>query len=129
MLDHIGVIVGDTDRSKAFYAAALAPLGITVIVQYERWVGMGREGKPFFWFGDGTPSFWGKAVRPATPVHVAFVAKDRATVDAFHTAAILAGAQDFGGPGLRAHYHPDYYGAFVIDPDGNDIEAVCHTSA
>jgi len=110
MLDHIGVIVGDTDRSKAFYAAALAPLGITVIVQYERWVGMGREGKPFFWFGDGTPSFWGKAVRPATPVHVAFVAKDRATVDAFHTAAILAGAQDFGGPGLRAHYQHGFSG-------------------
>jgi catechol 2,3-dioxygenase-like lactoylglutathione lyase family enzyme len=120
MIDHTGIGVSDYARSKAFYAAALAPLGIGLIMEVRSLAaGYGARGKPFFWL---------EATRtPATEVHVAFHAQDRATVDAFHAAALAADGKDNGAPGVRAIYHPDYYGAYVLDPDGNNIEAVCHT--
>lgn len=129
MLDHIGFGVADFARSRAFYAAALAPLGIGVVMEVtaeetgaEAHAGFGSGDKPFFWIGGGGRSAGG-------PVHVAFAASDRATVDAFYRAALSAGGRDNGAPGIRAHYHPNYYGAFVLDPDGNNIEAVCHRPA
>lgn len=125
MLDHVGFAVTDLARARAFYEAALAPLGIGAVMEVTAeqsgggaHVGFGVPGKPFFWIGTG------KA--PAGRLHVAFTAADRATVDAFHRAAIAAGGTDHGAPGIRAHYHPAYYGAFVLDPDGHNIEAVCH---
>jgi catechol 2,3-dioxygenase-like lactoylglutathione lyase family enzyme len=126
MLDHVGFSVNDVAKSKAFYEKALAPLGITAVMEvtlaqsggaYEG-VGFGDGGKPYFWVGSG-----GKI---SPHMHVAFAARDRETVDAFHEAALAAGAKDNGGPGLRPHYHANYYGAFVLDPDGHNIEAVCH---
>jgi catechol 2,3-dioxygenase-like lactoylglutathione lyase family enzyme len=128
MLDHVSLTVADTGRSKAFYDAALAPLGIAVIFAAPAdatgqvtAMGYGSEGRPYFWIGRGEPAT-GRA-------HVAFTAQDRATVDAFHAAGMAAGGRDNGGPGVRPHYHPNYYGAFVLDPDGHNIEAVCHTPA
>jgi catechol 2,3-dioxygenase-like lactoylglutathione lyase family enzyme len=123
MLDHLGLDVTDYDCSKAFYAKALAPLGIALIMEPIPGVGgFGTEDKPYFWIGNRG--------RPAqTGVHVAFAAVSREQVQAFHAAAIDAGAQDNGGPGVREIYHPDYYGAFVLDPDGNNVEAVCHLPA
>lgn len=127
MIDHIGFPVSDFARSMAFYGKALAPLGYSVIMQVERTesgypaAGFGRDGKPDFWIGGEGGLGRG--------LHVAIVAKDRATVDAFYQAALAAGAKDNGAPGLRAHYHPSYYGAFVLDPDGHNIEAVCHAPA
>ena len=125
MLDHIGVAVADMERSKAFYAAALKPLGLGLVMEVtaaqtgsDAHTGFGEGGKPFFWIGTGA--------RPKGGTHFAFAARDRAEVDAFHQAAIEAGGRDNGAPGLRPHYHPDYYGAFVLDPDGNNVEAVCH---
>jgi len=118
MIDHIGLAVADLDRSKGFYAGALAPLGIAPMMAFPGAVGYGAAGAPFFWIGDGK--------RPGTGTHVAFTCDDRAKVDAFHKAALAAGGSDNGAPGLRPDYHPDYYGAFVLDPDGNNIEAVCH---
>jgi catechol 2,3-dioxygenase-like lactoylglutathione lyase family enzyme len=119
VLDHVIVGVSDVTASKAFYERALAPLGMTVQLDFgELAVGFGRESKPWFWVGGGG--------RYAGPVHVAFAAPDRETVDAFHAAAMDAGAVDNGAPGLREMYHPAYYGAFVLDPDGHNIEAVCH---
>jgi catechol 2,3-dioxygenase-like lactoylglutathione lyase family enzyme len=116
MLDHLGVPVSDFERSKRFYAAALSPLGYELIMEPGVSVaGFGRWGKPDFWISQGEP---GQAL------HIAFAADDRATVDAFHEVAIAAGARDNGGPGLRPEYHRNYYGAFVFDPDGNNIEAV-----
>jgi catechol 2,3-dioxygenase-like lactoylglutathione lyase family enzyme len=121
MLDHMGFSVSDYERSKAFYAQALAPLGLEFLMEPLASVGgFGRDGKPFFWIdGRGTP--------PQSRIHVAFVADARPTVDAFHAAALDAGGTDNGGPGVREIYHPHYYGAYVLDPDGNNIEAVCHT--
>jgi catechol 2,3-dioxygenase-like lactoylglutathione lyase family enzyme len=127
MLDHIGFPVSDYERAKAFYTAAPAPLGYTLVMEVGGDVtesdfpaaGFGANGKPDFWIGGE-----GGINRP---LHVAIVAKDRATVDAFHAAALAAGGRDNGPPGLRPHYHPHYYGAFVLDPDGHNIEAVCHT--
>jgi catechol 2,3-dioxygenase-like lactoylglutathione lyase family enzyme len=125
-LDHISLSVSDFAAARAFYAAALAPLGISVQMEvgkaetggaYEG-AGFGAAGKPFFWIGSGG--------RTAPPTHIAFAADSRAEVDAFYQAAIAAGAKDNGAPGIRAHYHPSYYGAFVLDADGNNIEAVCH---
>jgi catechol 2,3-dioxygenase-like lactoylglutathione lyase family enzyme len=116
ILDHVVVNVTDLERSRAFYAAALAPLGIAEIMARPGTVGYGRNGKPEFWIRERAG---------AEPVHVAFAA-DRPTVDAFHAAALAAGATDNGGPGVRVVYHPGYYGAFVLDPDGHNIEAVCH---
>jgi catechol 2,3-dioxygenase-like lactoylglutathione lyase family enzyme len=118
IVDHLGVNVTDVERAKAFYAKALAPLGVSILMEGHGWVGMGKDRKPEFWFGaeGGTPS----------PVHVAFAAADRAMVRAFYAAAMAAGGRDNGPPGIREIYHPHYYGAFVLDPDGHNIEAVCH---
>ena len=120
MLDHIALNVSDYDRSRDFYAQALAPLGMSLLMEPRpRSGGFGAAGKPDFWITD--------AREPTTHnVHVALAAPDRATVDAFHAAALAAGGTDNGPPGVRASYHPTYYGAFVLDPDGNNIEAVCH---
>ena len=119
MLDHLGIRVSDLAKSKAFYEQALAPLGITVIMEVERAkaLGMGDQGKPFFWISERDT---------VAPVHVAFEAADRATVDAFHEASLAAGGKDNGGPGVREIYHPNYYGAFILDPDGHNVEAVRH---
>ncbi len=125
MIDHSGLSVSDMDKALSFYDAALAPLAIKMIYEVppeftvgERVVGYGRE-RPQFWLHQGE--------KQVPPVHFAFTAENRAQVDAFHAAGLSAGGTDNGAPGLRAHYHPDYYGAFVRDPDGNNIEAVCHT--
>jgi catechol 2,3-dioxygenase-like lactoylglutathione lyase family enzyme len=118
MLDHIGLQVQSYTRSKQFYAQALRPLGYELVMEFENTGGFGKDRKPDFWISQGTPA--------SSPLHVAFASPDRATVDAFHRAALAAGGKDNGPPGLRPHYHPDYYGAFVFDPDGNNIEAVCH---
>jgi catechol 2,3-dioxygenase-like lactoylglutathione lyase family enzyme len=123
MLDHMGFAVSDYGRSKAFYEQALAPLGISLLMEpVEEAAGFGRDGKPFFWIETR-----GKAVTGR--LHVAFAVDDRATVDAFHAAALAAGATDNGAPGVREIYHPHYYGAYILDPDGHNIEAVCHRPA
>jgi catechol 2,3-dioxygenase-like lactoylglutathione lyase family enzyme len=122
MLDHLGFGVSDYARSKAFYLQALAPLGIGIVMEVtpeqagHSAAGFGKDRKPFFWIAQGE----------AAHLHVAFAAATRAEVDAFHRAAIAAGGRDNGAPGLRPHYHPNYYGAFVLDPDGHNVEAVCH---
>jgi catechol 2,3-dioxygenase-like lactoylglutathione lyase family enzyme len=121
IFDHLGFNVSDFAKSKAFYAAALAPLRITALKQGDGFAMFGRDGKPQLWIGAFGPA--------PTGVHVAFAAADRAQVRAFHAAALAAGGTDNGAPGLREQYHPDYYGAFVQDPDGNNIEAVCHAPA
>ena len=118
MIDHIGIHVSDLKRSVEFYTKALAPLGYTLIMQFEQGAGFGVGGKPDFWI-DGRKG-------PADRVHVAFRAKGRAEVRAYYEAAMAAGGKDNGPPGLRPHYHKDYYGGFVLDPDGHNIEAVCH---
>lgn len=129
MLDHVGLAVSDIARSRAFYEAALKPLGIAVLMEVTpemtasggTALGLGRDGKPFFWIGDNE--------QPGQGTHIAFAVDDRATVDAFHAAALAAGGTDHGAPGLRPHYHPDYYAAFVLDPDGINVQAVCHRPA
>ena len=118
MLDHVGFPVSDFERSKRFYQEALSPLGYGLISEPRHgFAGFGWSGKPDFWIFRG---------EPGDAVHVALAAADRAAVDAFHEAAIAAGGRDNGRPGLRPEYHPTYYGAFVLDPDGNNIEAVRH---
>jgi len=124
MIDHTGVAVSDPAKSRAFYEKALAPLGYAVLMEIPtahtggRVVfGMGVAPKPDFWVHEGTPT---------DRVHIALRADDRATVDAFYAAAMAAGGKDNGGPGPRPHYHAGYYGAFVLDPDRHNIEAVCH---
>jgi catechol 2,3-dioxygenase-like lactoylglutathione lyase family enzyme len=117
ILDHLTLHVADHERSKQFYLRALAPLGIGIVVEFGRVAGFGREGKGEFWLAEGPPP---------PPLHIAFAAATRAEVDAFHAAALAAGAKDNGAPGIRAIYHPDYYAAFVIAPEGHNIEAVCH---
>jgi catechol 2,3-dioxygenase-like lactoylglutathione lyase family enzyme len=120
MLDHVGVNVSDYDRSRDFYAQALAPLGHELLMEpIPRTGGFGSQGKPFFWITDQREPVTNNA-------HVAFSVPDRATVDAFHAAALAAGGTDNGAPGVRELYHPSYYSAFVLDPDGNNVEAVCH---
>jgi catechol 2,3-dioxygenase-like lactoylglutathione lyase family enzyme len=120
MLDHVGFAVSDYERSKAFYAEALAPLGLTLLMEpVAQAAGFGKDGKPFFWIESHGGAVTGR-------LHIAFAAADRATVDAFHAAALAAGATDNGAPGKREIYHPHYYGAYVLDPDGHNIEAVCH---
>jgi catechol 2,3-dioxygenase-like lactoylglutathione lyase family enzyme len=127
ILDHISLTVSQYARSVAFYERALAPLGITKIMEFGEACGFGTNGKPDFWIGGGRAAFQtAEQLTVITPLHVAFVAKDRAAVDAFHRAALEAGGKDNGAPGIRAHYHPNYYGAFVLDPDGHNIEAVVH---
>ena len=119
MLDHVTIGVRDFERSKRFYDEALRPLEITRLYgDGEGFAGYGVRPKAFFWIGSRET--------PQTGAHVAFAAKDRQTVERFYEAAIGAGGRDNGRPGLRRHYHPDYYGAFVLDPDGHNIEAVCH---
>jgi catechol 2,3-dioxygenase-like lactoylglutathione lyase family enzyme len=124
MIDHSGFPVSDFARSKAFYLKALAPLGYTLVMEAPeeagKFAGFGRDGKPDFWIGE-------EEVKGH--VHAAILADDRATVDTFHAAALAAGGKDNGAPGLRPHYHANYYGAFIIDPDGHNIEAVCHKPA
>jgi catechol 2,3-dioxygenase-like lactoylglutathione lyase family enzyme len=119
ILDHVTFAVTNFDRSKAFYERALQPLGITVLFQFPGSAGLGK-GRPQFWIGAG-----GSGTQRA---HIAFVAANRAEVDAFYAAAIEAGGKDNGKPGLRPMYHPNYYGAFVLDPDGYNVEAVCHAA-
>lgn len=125
MIDHIGFPVTDYARAKAFYAKALAPLGYALVMEVGQETGKGFRAAGF---GTGSkPDFWiGEEGGLNRPLHVAIAAKDRASVDAFHKAALAAGGRDNGAPGLRPHYHPNYYGAFVHDPDGHNIEAVCH---
>lgn len=119
MFDHVGITVRDLDRSRAFYAAALAPLGIRELMEFEGATAFGRD-QPQFWIMQGD------AAQSTPRTHVAFAATGRLEVDTFHRAALGAGGVDHGAPGLRPHYHENYYGAFVLDPDGNNIEAVCH---
>jgi catechol 2,3-dioxygenase-like lactoylglutathione lyase family enzyme len=127
MLDHTGFPVSDYARSKAFYLQALAPLGYALVMEVQQHendapaAGFGANGKPDLWIGGE-----GGLQRP---IHIAIAAQNRAAVDAFYRAAIAAGGKDNGAPGLRPHYHPNYYAAFVLDPDGHNIEAVCHTPA
>jgi catechol 2,3-dioxygenase-like lactoylglutathione lyase family enzyme len=121
MLDHLALGVSDLDASRAFYEAALAPLGFRVVMEWEGGVAFGPTARPIFFLNRRDPVVSG--------VHVAFQATDRSAVDAFHAAALGAGGRDNGHPGLRPEYHAHYYGAFVLDPDGNNAEAVCHTPA
>lgn len=118
MIDHLTLSVADLPLAVGFYEKALAPLGYGLAMSFEQYRGFGPPGKPVLWV---------KHAEPATqPMHLAFVARDRAAVDAFHAAALAAGARDDGAPGLRPLYHPAYYAAFVVDPLGHPIEAVCH---
>ena len=118
MFDHIGVGVSDLKASKNFFLQALSPLGVAVVMEFPHAAGIGRGKKPSLWLGaaDGKP----------LPLHIAFAADDRAQVDVFYRQALAAGGKDNGPPGLRPHYHADYYAAFVIGPDGHNIEVVCH---
>jgi catechol 2,3-dioxygenase-like lactoylglutathione lyase family enzyme len=125
VLDHVGVEVSDFEASRAFYEKALEPLGIRLLMEFEGTAGFGKETehgpKPFFFIGErGRP--------PVSGAHVAFGVRSTEQVDAFHAAALAAGGSDNGAPGLRPIYYPGYYGAFVLDPDGNNVEAVCHTA-
>ena len=122
MIDHLGVIVRSADASKRFYTAALAPLGYGLVEEQAGWAAFGPPGKPLFWIG--TRESADRSL--SAPIHIAFTAYNRSAVAAFYAAAIKAGAADNGPPGLRPEYHANYFGAFVIDPDGNNIEAVCH---
>ena len=124
MIDHIGFAVSNMNRSKPFYVAALKPLGIGVVIEVtaeqtgvDAHAGFGKDDKAFFWIGGGA--------KPKGGTHVAFTAGTRADVDSFYRAALAAGGRDNGAPGLTPHYHPNHYAAFVLDPDGNNVEAVC----
>ena len=121
MIDHLVLNVSDPARSRDFYAAALAPLGYELVKSHDWGAGFGKDGKPSLWVAQREPL--------NTGVHVAVTSADRAGVDAFHAAALAAGGVDHGTPGVRELYHPHYYGAFVLDPDGNNLEAVCHAPA
>lgn len=128
MLDHVSLGVGDLARSRAFYDAALQPLGGRRVYDMEILSGYGlAEDKPCFWIA--APEAGVAKLQPSSGSHVAFAAATRAAVDAFYQAAMAAGGKDNGKPGLRPEYHPDYYGAFVLDPDGHHVEAVCHKPA
>jgi catechol 2,3-dioxygenase-like lactoylglutathione lyase family enzyme len=118
MFDHVGFGATRLDASQAFFVRALAPLGVSVVMEGPYGVGLGRNGKPSLWLHAATSA--------PTPLHLAFTAESRDDVDAFYRAALAAGGKDNGPPGLRPHYHPNYYGAFVIGPDGHNVEAVCH---
>jgi len=125
MLDHIGIEVSDLARSKAFYEQALEPLGIRLLMEPVEGTTAGfgkdteRGPKPFFWIG-------ARGRTAVSGAHIAFGVRSAEQVDAFHAAAVAAGGTDNGAPGPRPIYHPGYYGAFVLDPDGNNVEAVCH---
>src|SRR4051812_46474666 len=144
MIDHIGLKIVDAERSRIFYEAALAPLGIGLVMRVSAdqtggitHYGFGSAGKPCFWIDDGASvgegvgegAGEGADKSGGKGAHVAFAVDMRAEVDAFHAAAIAAGGRDNGPPGLRLDYAPDYYAAFVFDPDGNNIEAVCRAAA
>ncbi len=128
MIDHLSTYATDFEATKAFYTATFAPLGYAVQSEFvaewnadfptQRMVGFGKDGKPSFWVIEVKDAY--------TPRHIAFAAPNRAAVDAFYDQALKTGARDNGKPGLREMYHPNYYGAFVFDPDGNNVEAVCH---
>lgn len=124
MLDHVGILVADWNKAKAFYDAAFAPLGFTLLAEVpEQFTGGVKVGG----YGQAKPDFWlTQNANPGAGRHYAFAAPSRAAVDAFYAAAMANGGSDNGAPGLRPHYHESYYGAFVIDPDGNNVEAVCH---
>ncbi len=117
MIDHVAVNVSDYERSRAFYLAALAPAGYELVMEFGKAGGFGPPGKPVLWL---------REAEPVGSMHVAVHARDHETVDAFHAAALAAGGTDNGAPGLRPHYHPTYYAAFVHDPDGNNLEVVDH---
>ena len=125
MIDHTGVIVSDFERSKTFYRQALAPIGYQLLLEFSAAVtghtdvaGFGEPPKSDFWISAGKPN--------QPPIHIAFRVGSRKLVDAYHAVALVVGGRDNGQPGLRPHYHPHYYGAFVLDPDGHNIEVVCH---
>ena len=118
MFDHVGFGVSNVAESKAFFLKALAPIGVAVVMEGPYGVGMGKNSKPSLWI-HGTTS-------TPTPMHIAFTAENRGEVDAFYQAALAAGGKDNGAPGIRPHYHAHYYGAFVIGPDGHNVEVVCH---
>lgn len=120
MIDHIGIDVSDYRRARQFYSAALAPLGYQLSAEYGETAGFGADGNAEFWISQG------QATKPI--VHVAFQCGKRTMVDAFYVAALAAGGQDNGAPGIRADYSPTYYAAYVLDPDGHNIEAVCHSA-
>jgi len=123
MFDHMGFTVRDFNKSREFFEKALAPLGITLMLFREKLNAAG------FGMGTGRPKFWigqADATHGEDEIHICFSAKTRAEVSAFYEAAIKAGGRDNGKPGLRPEYHPNYFGAFVFDPDGNNIEACCH---
>jgi len=119
ILDHIGFHFSDFPKAKSFLLAALKPLGITAAMEGEGFAMLGRDGKGQFWLDSFGPP-------PSPPIHVAFSAQNREQVRQFHKAALAAGARDNGPPGIRENYHPNYYAAFVIGPDGHNFEAVCH---
>jgi len=121
MLDHVSIQCTDVAASAAFYDAVLGTLGGGRIMDFGQFIGYGIGGKPDFWIGTQTT---GEGFRES---HIAFVASDRATVRAFFDAAVAAGAEVLHEPRVWPEYHPDYYGAFVRDPDGNNVEAVCHS--
>jgi catechol 2,3-dioxygenase-like lactoylglutathione lyase family enzyme len=116
MLDHVSLRVRDFDRALAFYRAALAPLGYLTVMEYPGVAGLGEPGRPDLWLTTSETDL--------NPTHLAFAA-DRAQVDAFHAAAVTAGGTDNGPPGVRTDYHPHYYAAFILDPEGNNVEVVC----
>ena len=118
MIDHFTLKVSDYARSKPFYVAALEPLGYAVAMEYGGGCGMGVAGKPDLWLVQDLEN--------TRPMHFAFHTEDRGVVEAFHEAAMQAGGRDNGPPGIRKDYHPNYYGAFVLDPDGHNVEVVCH---
>ena len=120
MFDHVGLNVRDYQASRRFYEQALEPLGYRVVMAMDEWqaCAFGDDDKPVFWVAQREPY--------GTGTHVAFHCENRETIDRFHDAALAAGGSDNGPPGLREHYHPTYYAAFVLDPDGNNVEAVCH---
>lgn len=117
MLDHVSLNVSDATKAKQFYSKALQPLGYTVFKEYAGGFGIGEHGES---------SVWAQEAEIDKPTHLSFRVKERKIVDAFHQAALAAGGKDNGKPGIRKDYAPDYYAAFVLDPDGNNVEAVCH---
>ena len=132
MIDHIGIGVADFARAKRFHATALAPIGYALVMEVPASVadgadaaGFGDPGKPDFWIGSEN----GTARVTTPPAHIAFRAADRQAVDAFYAAALAAGGKDNGAPGPRPHYHENHYVAFIIDPQGHNVEVVCHAAA
>lgn len=121
MIDHVGFNVRSFSESRDFYVTALAPLGYSLIVCGGNWAMLGKDGRPLLWFGERHPAAGGL-------LHLAFTAAQRAEVDAFYEGALAGGGRGNGGPAIRAQYHASYYAAFVLDPDDNNVEAVCHVA-